>query len=105
MALTKEQTEAWIAALRSGNYNQCSGSLYSLGSFCCLGVLSTAVLNAPVEVLEKFERGSSGIPEKFSPYLAENLPEGPLPMQFWELNDDQKLSFDEIADFIERNYI
>lgn len=29
----------WVKALRSGEYAQCTGALYSGGAYCCLGVL------------------------------------------------------------------
>ena len=39
---TPEEIEAhrraWIAALRSGEYEQCAGSLRRNGRYCCLGV-------------------------------------------------------------------
>ncbi|HET8686478.1 MAG TPA: hypothetical protein VFM18_07415 [Methanosarcina sp.] len=42
VCMPKERFEKWVAALRSGEYSQCSGTLKSEGentcSFCCLGV-------------------------------------------------------------------
>lgn len=31
----------WVAALRSGTYEQCQGELQNGQSYCCLGVLQT----------------------------------------------------------------
>lgn len=40
MPMTPEFKEAWIAALRSGEYKKTTGTLYSKerDAFCCLGV-------------------------------------------------------------------
>lgn len=38
--LTTEQFDAWLVALRSGQYQQGKGRLVSGSSYCCLGVLS-----------------------------------------------------------------
>lgn len=40
--LTQAQKRAWIAALRSGTYQQGTGTLFkpTTGSYCCLGVLA-----------------------------------------------------------------
>jgi hypothetical protein len=37
--MKKEIADKWIAALRSGEYKQTSGTLNDGGNFCCLGVL------------------------------------------------------------------
>lgn len=42
MALTNEQFDQWVAALRSGDYEQgenCLGHGNEYGGYCCLGVL------------------------------------------------------------------
>lgn len=46
--LTEEVYDAWIAALRSGNYNQGTGLLCFDDNFCCLGVLGD-ILEIPPE--------------------------------------------------------
>lgn len=40
--------ETWLAALRSGKYEQGEGALEFDGSFCCLGVLQHAVCGRTV---------------------------------------------------------
>ena|SRR5690606_8879849 len=41
MGMNKEIKQKWVTALRSGEYEQCEGSLWDMESgFCCLGVLS-----------------------------------------------------------------
>jgi hypothetical protein len=37
--MKKEVADKWVAALRSGEYKQTSGTLNDGGNFCCLGVL------------------------------------------------------------------
>jgi|SRR5579884_178552 len=48
MSYTKEEQiqnrKKWVAALRSGEYQQCEGTLRSGDSFCCLGVLTDLYL-------------------------------------------------------------
>lgn len=47
--ITRDQ---WIAALRSGRYRQCQGSLHDDGAYCCLGVLLAENEIAPLAVSE-----------------------------------------------------
>lgn len=98
----QEVKAKWIAALRSGEYQQCKGKLKDHeGGYCCLGVLA-----------------------KIEPRLAEPDPDGDelLSRDSWTamggstrydgslsqtvLSDknDQGETFAEIADFIEGNY-
>lgn len=39
MSMNPEVKAKWVAALRSGKYQQASGTLNDEGRFCCLGVL------------------------------------------------------------------
>ncbi|HXB13609.1 MAG TPA: hypothetical protein VNZ45_16600 [Bacteroidia bacterium] len=47
--LSKEQEDKWITALRSGEYKQTTGRLFSGKGYCCIGVFCKAVeeLNLP----------------------------------------------------------
>lgn len=38
--MNKDVKQKWVAALRSGEFEQCKGTLRMGDSFCCLGVLS-----------------------------------------------------------------
>ena len=51
------KTETWIAALRSGKYEQGRMSLCSGGQFCCLGVLAE-ITDVPIMGAE--ERNNTG---------------------------------------------
>ena len=89
----------WTAALRSGEYMQGRGHFKTReGHYCCLGVLCM-VLNRPDLMqlnsvhTERFDDygGLFGISRLF-PDQGEAL---------WRLNDVTKLTFNEIADWIE----
>jgi hypothetical protein len=89
----------WVAALRSGEYPQGPAQLYSAetGGYCCLGV---ACMVAGYDNQEL--RGKSYIPAEF-----ENVPTFIRGLTITANNlssmNDNFHSFDEIADFIEKN--
>ena len=62
----KEEVQiAWVEALRSGKFEQCSEALCRIDpegnkSFCCLGVLCTLAEEAGVTRGQKFEHDSLG---------------------------------------------
>ena len=39
----KENRRKWVEALRSGEYEQCTGRLHDGSGFCCLGVLCEVI--------------------------------------------------------------
>lgn len=89
--------DKWIKALRSGEYEQTSGSLEAGGKFCCLGVLC------------KLENVNPSIETKageitHDPYfvLENDLLKRDYGV-FVEMNDAEGMSFSEIADYIEAN--
>lgn len=78
----------WVKALRSGEYEQCNGSLTSRGKYCCLGVLNrVAKRRMNYDFARVAEIG-------FGPQT-ENV--------LVSMNDKQNKSFPEIADYIEAN--
>ena len=117
-----EFKEQWITALRSGDYNQCSGYMRKGDRFCCLGVayelihkdeinrawLGPSPDSAPVDVF------FTGAGKAYLPGI------GDYPPDIWEvlnqeihpaisglthlsnMNDGGK-TFGEIADWIEEN--
>jgi hypothetical protein len=115
MKPSKKQLERWIAALRSGEYNQCGGTLQNKKGYCCLGVACKVII--PESKLRKVKDS------KTNEYLLVGL----LPTQqhkapIWlksinrkfekktsillsDVNDKLKLTFDEIADLLELVYI
>lgn len=101
----------WIAALKSGEYEQGTGYLKHYNTYCCLGVLcdihaketgnsfvegcyfgQNRVL--PEEVIKWSKLGSS-----CGTYRA-----GGVTYTLWELNDVEGLSFNEIANIIEKEF-
>jgi hypothetical protein len=85
---------AWVAALRSGEYMQTIGKLRSSdGAYCCLGVL------AKIAGLE-INKAGNGI-EGESDYERISLLVAQRASHFIHLNDAERKSFAEIADFIE----
>ena len=122
--VTKQQ---WIDALRSGEYDQCTGALAKPDpdtggmSYCCLGVLATIAGvghqmhdNLPSITVFDFddEVSVSGIiPEAFRSTIVSDLdlaqldrdaqfPQDDL-MRVLSSKNDRGASFDEIADYLE----
>lgn len=93
----------WIAALRSGKYQQTKGVLKDHGGFCCLGVLCViqgVALDAAYNDLETtvlHSRHAAGLSLSAMENLA-LLNDGGL---FYD-RPVKPHSFDEIADFIEK---
>lgn len=92
---------AWVAALRSGQYTQCTGTLENMnGHNCCLGVFAHVagipIVNGGGSLVE----GMGGY-RPLDAYLAQSDRK-----RLWHMNDGyavRKHSFAEIADWIEAN--
>lgn len=124
-ALTPEQREAiyeaWIAALRSGQYKQGRFRLERDGRFCCLGVLCHVLHQRPELGVEMHRSEGLDGAAYSTPISAECM--GMMPFsgaaselglsvlmpggrravesELVALNDDRQASFAEIAQFIE----
>ncbi len=102
--MNKELITEWIEALRSGNYKQGFGQLKNnKDEYCCLGVACE---------LFKAKIGGSWNPSfdgtKFSCTTGMTPLVGISHMQQLDLvdmNDLSRLSFDKIADYIEKEYL
>ena len=106
MALTKEQLafrKKWLAALRSGEYEQATGELRDAVGFCCLGVA------CDISGVGKWE-GPNYYPRRgmsrrhFPPYHVATLfgIDEELENALSELNDADRPGFiGESADFLE----
>ena len=123
-----EIKEKWIAALKSGEFEQATGKLRAevgdrswdqnqceyvvreTGGYCCLGVLQ--------DVYQK-ETGNEAVHPWYSSFPGhdvldwagfeddereEDAEEGTNIGTLTELNDDAGYSFSEVADFIEQNF-
>ena len=111
-----EPQKKWLAALRSGEFQQCQGQLSKDGGYCCLGV-ACEIFREELS-LEKHELTSRNgysynesyqyLPEKVREYLALNTIQGFFRKKdgkceyLSNLNDNGK-TFKEIADIIEEN--
>ena len=99
----------WVAALRSGQYNQIKGHLHSDSGFCCLGVLCD-IVDASAWTKDKYKTifghaaGNISFPAD-SVLNFIGLGDGHIDHPFWELarmNDDGA-SFRDISDEIEKS--
>ena len=116
--MKRELARRWAKALDSGDYKQGTGQLRKAGKFCCLAVLCNLHAEDHPEIAAKQKRASEYMGE------AELLPDA---VREWagmtnedggfygydgvdtytaltDLNDDQKLTFPEIAKVIRKHY-
>ncbi len=97
----------WVAALRSGDYEQTDGFLYSEGEgFCCMGVLCHArghSLSAldKVGMPEGVGSDMTGFFDKIA--RTDSSQKTTLGDMFADFNDSEGYSFAQIATFIEEN--
>ena len=100
--MNTEWKEKWIAALRSGNYNQARHCLknYKSRGYCCLGVLEELARPASRQLAKKNDGRSRG------GYLSKMVTESTGVRRRYQrvlarMNDGGR-SFGEIVDYIER---
>lgn len=110
----RETFQKWLEALRSGKYLQGTGYLCHQEKYCCLGVLAdvagisrTAMKNhkdsPPLPMMFHFPAGGQAY--TIMPPEAYNQLTGRLGSEVHilaSINDDQRLTFSEIADLLER---
>ena len=91
----------WIEALRSGNYEQAAGALYTKdGCYCCLGV-AAKVCDLQINILEYMNLSFQDVYKE----LGLRGPNGSSTGKhqcLTNLNDGGK-TFNEIADILEQN--
>jgi hypothetical protein len=85
----------WVKALRSGGFEQCREELHDGFGYCCIGVGYQTLGEDSEEILE--EDDPTSIAAK-ALGLSEDIEKKLVIM-----NDDEQLSFKEIADYIEQN--
>ena len=94
-----ELKKDWLVALRSGDFTQGTGRLFSDGCYCCLGVLAK-VANLPMDNEGKLKCDAhtswSMIPSGL------HILSPTIQQQLIKMNDGVK-DFDQIADWIEEN--
>jgi hypothetical protein len=85
----------WVEALRSGKYDQCRTQLRDGIGFCCIGVGYQVLVGSCDEIEVEsdetdFASDAIGLRGKEQKRLI-------------VMNDDEEKSFEEIADYIEKN--
>lgn len=103
--LSPELKAKWIAALRSGEYEQGIGRLYFEGAYCCLGVLGElagldrkrmdGICSLAVVAPTLVDAMCGSDPEETTRTTLENMNDG--------MYGQRRHSFAEIADWIEAN--
>lgn len=83
--MPKESLEKWIEALESGEYRQGKGSLCTMGSYCCLGVLQSCVMG---DVERQWDNSSSSLGLPSMEWLGRNK------IQFARLGPDCRVMWD-----------
>ena len=112
--MNKEVADKWIAALRSGEYQQTEGKLCGAGGFCCLGVLCDLYEKEQCDTDDGWRDGRTHPPVKVvkwsgmqsdSPPVRLKRGEGrsALLMPIVDVND-LGTPFSEIADMIEAQW-
>lgn len=99
--MLNENAKKWVAALRSGQYKQCKNRLTHAGRYCCLGV---ACAISPLD-RKKWVHDYT-LPWQVMDWLGIINSQGEFGSvvegkALTVLNDDDDLSFEEIADIIE----
>lgn len=98
VGMSPELKSAWVAALRSGEYKQCTGQFQEGNCYCCLGVLCLAA--------QKPIQGDLGDNYEFVRQAlnasSPQIPNDPVVI-LTGLNDTRRMKFPEIADWIEAN--
>lgn len=114
MEINVEQFKIWIAALRSGDYQQTTGTLENRHGFCCLGVACKVLIPEDKMLFRegilrtKVIAGGDPICQHHAPdwlKLINDDFERRHGKGLITLNDDDKLTFNQIADLLEKYYI
>lgn len=109
--MKRAERDAWVAALRSGEYQQGVGTLRSAAGYCCLGVAAEVVLKCEWvdKGLGRFtaQVGDHVLATDLAPRLGSRKPDL-LGLTYEQQNEvmgmnDAGHSFAEIADWVEAN--
>lgn len=113
----KRPRDIWAEALRSGHYNQCRGSLSDHGAYCVLGVACMCYEAETGEKLLRDRHGEYyachlinefsvvkewlGLQHEYGRFFTEELFADCGVCSLVSLNDNEMLTFAELADIIE----
>lgn len=98
MSMNPELKAKWVAALRSGEYEQITGSLKEPDGYCCLGVLCEVMgIDWSDPKVRKHRLEVEELPPVTHKVLSDDVE--------WELSimNDGGVSFTDLADYIEEN--
>jgi hypothetical protein len=112
--LINENAKKWVAALRSGKYEQGKGYLNIGGTFCCLGVGCEVAIENGLSVVTylhpdgnnftvtSYDRRQGFLPERVTEWLGLTTDTGHYDTSdLMKDNDVRHKTFAEIADIIE----
>lgn len=103
--MNKQLRDAWVAALRSGQYKQGVGTLRKGDTYCCLGVLCE-VAKIPYRLSDtdlSCTNKLRSFGEDAGLFDRPNQRTQSAQARLMEMNDNEGTSFPEIADWIEAN--
>ena len=122
--MKQEWKDKWVAALKSGNYEQGTGCLRNKDRFCCLGVLCD-IINKELEV-GKWDNKYFNNNDHYVFRINDTIDHGGLPLQIQEIAgigsrsgsinyinkkyetlsylNDKGSTFEQIAEIIEENW-
>jgi len=86
----REKLLKWIEALRSGEYKQCTGQFHLGDRHCCLGV---------AQIIGDLKASYSELETYYELDYHNDL------ITFENLNDVDRRTFPQIADYIEEHYL
>lgn len=102
--MNAELKEKWLVALRSGDFKQSRGTLCDslYNTYCCLGVLCKINgLMERVGLANYFgDKSTTNLPDSYSYKIGISASQEKTLV---EMNDKERKSFTEIADWIESN--
>lgn len=109
--MENKDIKKWTKALRSGEYKQTKGTLQDSRGFCCLGVACDIFIPKGDQVVNRRKWIAGNVPASFQMFAPDWLKT--INMDFSEitgkavaeLNDADKMTFNEIADVLEAVYI
>lgn len=112
--MDKVIADKWVAALRSGEYDQGNGKLNMGGKFCCLGVLCDIAVKEGVISPRGSEHSpdlviygdeAAWLPKEVMDWSGMRTDSGSLGETSLVSMNDSGVPFLEIADTIEKDYV
>lgn len=128
--MNRDNVAKWVQALRSGEYEQTGHILAEKGKFCCLGVACEVAIKDGLDVerfvdddeVTHYDNAISTLPGTVATWLGLDPDQDNVPLRAinagladsveddWDttatsLNDRYRLTFEQIADAMEKEYL